>query len=246
VGVQPFGVLQTRIGRTKLTQQRLDATPVRFLAYDLLEQHGEDLRARPLHERRARLEALLAERGPPIVLAGTVSAASWEALARLREDSRARRVEGLMLKSRAAPYATGRQRGAWWKWKIEPFTFDGVLVYAQPGHGRRSSLYTDYTFAVWRGAELVPVAKAYSGLTDAEILEVDRWIRRHTKERFGPVRSVEPAHVFELAFEGINRSARHRSGVALRFPRIARWRRDKPASEADTLESLERLIGSAE
>lgn len=245
IGVQPFGVLQTRIGRTKLTPKLLASTPVRFLVYDLLEQDGTDLRALPLSERRARLEALLAERPPPIVLAGTVPAADWESLARLREESRGRRVEGLMLKSRAAPYGTGRQRGAWWKWKIEPFTFDGVLVYAQPGHGRRSNLYTDYTFAVWRGEELVPVAKAYSGLTDAEILEVDRWIRRHTKERFGPVRSVEPVHVFELAFEGINRSTRHKSGIALRFPRIARWRHDKPAREADTLEALERLIGDA-
>ena len=147
-----------------------------------------------------------------------------------------------MLKRRESAYGTGRTRGAWWKWKIEPFTFDAVLVYAQPGHGRRSSLYTDYTFAVWRGDELVPVAKAYSGLTDAEILQVDRWIRRHTLERFGPVRSVEPVQVFELAFEGINRSTRHKSGVALRFPRIARWRQDKPAHEADTLETLEALI----
>jgi DNA ligase-1 len=176
------------------------------------------------------------------MLGGVVAAGSWAELAALREGSRERRVEGLMLKKRDSPYGTGRTRGAWWKWKIEAYTFDAVMVYAQPGHGRRSNLYTDYTFAVWRGDELVPVAKAYSGLTDAEILQVDRWIRKHTVERFGPVRSVEPVQVFELAFEGINRSTRHKSGVALRFPRIARWRHDKPAREADTLASLEALI----
>jgi DNA ligase-1 len=242
LGVQPFGVLQTRIGRTKPSKKLLDSTPVRFLVYDLLEQAREDLRAQPLAERRARLERLLAEVAPPIMLGGVVQAGSWAELATLREGSRERRVEGLMLKKLDSPYGTGRTRGAWWKWKIEPYTFDAVLVYAQPGHGRRSSLYTDYTFAVWRGDELVPVAKAYSGLTDAEILEVDRWIRKHTRERFGPVRSVEPAQVFELAFEGINRSPRHKSGVALRFPRIARWRHDKPAREADTLATLEALI----
>jgi DNA ligase-1 len=241
-GVQPFGVLQTRIGRTKLSRRLLESTPVRLLVYDLLEQDGDDLRAQPLVERRARLEQLLANVLPPIMVGDVLHAASWDELAQLRAGSRERRVEGLMLKRRESAYGTGRTRGAWWKWKIEPFTFDAVLVYAQPGHGRRSSLYTDYTFAVWRSDELVPVAKAYSGLTDAEILQVDRWIRRHTLERFGPVRSVEPVQVFELAFEGINRSTRHKSGVALRFPHIARWRQDKPAREADTLETLEALI----
>lgn len=243
-GVQPFGVLQTRIGRTKLSKKLLDGTPVRFLVYDLLEQHGQDLRALPLAERRARLERLLADVPPPVMLGGVVASDSWAGLAALRASSRERRVEGLMLKKLDSPYGTGRTRGAWWKWKIEPYTFDAVMVYAQPGHGRRSSLYTDYTFAVWRGDELVPVAKAYSGLTDVEILAVDRWIRKHTVERFGPVRSVEPVLVFELAFEGINRSMRHKSGVALRFPRIARWRQDKPAREADTLASLAALLES--
>jgi DNA ligase-1 len=241
-GVQPFSVLQTRIGRTKLTKKLLESTPVRFLAYDLLEEGGEDLRTTPLAERRARLERVLGGVPPPFMVGGIVAAGSWAELARLREGSRERRVEGLMLKRRDGAYGTGRTRGGWWKWKIEPYTFDAVLVYAQPGHGRRSSLYTDYTFAVWQGESLVPVAKAYSGLTDAEIAEVDRWIRRHTLERFGPVRSVEPVQVFELAFEGINRSTRHKSGVALRFPRIARWRRDKPAREADSLATLEALI----
>jgi DNA ligase-1 len=241
-GVQPFGVLQTRIGRTKLSKKLLESTPVRFLVYDLLEREGADLRAQPIAERRRQLEALLANVAPPVMLGGVVEAATWAELAQLREGARERRVEGLMLKKRDSAYGTGRTRGAWWKWKIEPYTFDAVLVYAQPGHGRRSNLYTDYTFAVWRGDELVPVAKAYSGLTDAEIAEVDRWIRRHTLERFGPVRSVEPLQVFELAFEGINRSTRHKSGVALRFPRIARWRQDKPPREADTLDALVRLI----
>ncbi|MCZ8129675.1 MAG: ATP-dependent DNA ligase [Steroidobacteraceae bacterium] len=242
-GVLPFGVLQTRIGRTKLSKKLLESAPVRFLAYDLLEQDGRDLRSLAIAERRARLDSLRPALPLPLIVGDLVAADSWTELARLREGSRERRVEGLMLKAKSSVYGTGRTRGAWWKWKIEPFTFDGVLVYAQPGHGRRSSLYTDYTFAVWRGTGLVPVAKAYSGLTDAEILEVDRWIRRHTVERFGPVRSVEPVQVFELAFEGINRSTRHKSGIALRFPRIARWRHDKPASEADTLANLEALIG---
>ncbi len=147
-----------------------------------------------------------------------------------------------MLKGLDSAYGTGRARGAWWKWKIDPYTFDAVLLYAHPGHGRRSNLYSDYTFGVWRDGELVPIAKAYSGLTNAEITELDRWIRAHTLERFGPVRSVEPAHVFELAFEGVTRSDRHRAGIALRFPRILRWRKDKPVAEADTLDTLHTLL----
>ena len=171
-----------------------------------------------------------------------VPADSWEALTTLREESRTRAVEGLMLKALNSPYGIGRQRGGWWKWKIEPYSFDGVMLYAQPGHGRRSNLYTDYTFGVWSGAELVPVAKAYSGLSNAEIAELDRWIRAHTTEKFGPVRQVERTQVFELAYEGIAASSRHKSGIALRFPRIARWRTDKPASEADKLSDLLRVL----
>jgi DNA ligase-1 len=171
-----------------------------------------------------------------------VDAADWAALHALRASSRDRRVEGLMLKRRDSAYGTGRERGSWWKWKVDPWTFDGVLLYAQPGHGRRSNLYTDYTFGVWQDGALLPVAKAYSGLTDAEIATLDRWIRAHTTEKFGPVRSVEPTLVFELAFEGIARSSRHKSGLAMRFPRIVRQRHDKPAAEADSLATLSSLV----
>ena len=178
----------------------------------------------------------------PLRVSEEVAGGTWEALAARRDESRARDVEGLMLKRWSSPYRPGRKRGDWWKWKIDPFTVDAVLIYAQPGSGRRASLFTDYTFGVWDGDELVPIAKAYSGLSDEEIDEVDRWVRRHTTERFGPVSAVEPVHVFELGFERIARSTRHKSGVAVRFPRILRWRRDKTAHEADTLETLERMI----
>jgi DNA ligase 1 len=177
-----------------------------------------------------------------IDISEVITAESWEDLAELRAQSRTRSVEGLMLKALEAPYGTGRQRGSWWKWKIEPFSFDGVMLYAQPGHGRRSNLYTDYTFGVWSNDELVPVAKAYSGLSDTEIVELDRWIRAHTTEKFGPVRQVEQTQVFELAYEGIAASSRHKSGVALRFPRILRRRIDKPASEADKLGDLQAVL----
>jgi DNA ligase-1 len=172
----------------------------------------------------------------------TIEVRDWDELARLRRDSRLHGVEGLMLKRRDSAYGVGRRRGDWWKWKINPFTVDAVLIYAQPGSGKRASLLTDYTFGVWDRGELVPVAKAYSGLTNEEIAEMDRWIRRHTVERFGPVRHVEPVHVFELGFEAIAKSTRHRSGIAVRFPRMLRWRKDKPAKEADTLEALQRLL----
>jgi DNA ligase-1 len=173
-----------------------------------------------------------------------VSAASWEELATLRSESRGRRVEGLMLKRLTSAYGVGRKRGDWWKWKIDPFTIDAVLIYAQPGSGRRASLLTDYTFGVWDQGELVPIAKAYSGLSNDEIDEMDRWIRRNTRERFGPVRHVEPVHVFELGFEAIAESSRHRSGIAVRFPRMLRWRKDKKAEEADTLDAVRRLLAS--
>lgn len=240
--VRPFGELQQRIGRKKLSAKILAQTPVQLLAYDLLEQAGTDIRAVPLQERRARLAAVLAASTAGFKISPQIHASSWTELAALRAESRARYVEGLMLKRRDAPYGSGRQRGVWWKWKIEPYTFDGVLIYAQPGRGRRANLLTDYTFAVRDGDELVPVAKAYSGLTDAEILQVDRWIRQNTLQRFGPVRAVQPKLVFELAFEAINESTRHKSGVAVRFPRIARWRTDKPVSEANTLDDLRALL----
>lgn len=240
--IRPFADLQQRIGRKKITPAILKSVPVRFLAYDLLEQGYDDLRMLPLRERRARLEALIAAAPQAIDISSILPAGSWEELAELRAQSRTRGVEGLMLKALEAPYGTGRQRGAWWKWKIEPYSFDAVMLYAQPGHGRRSNLYTDYTFGVWSNGELVPVAKAYSGLSNAEITALDRWIRSHTREKFGPVRSVEPTQVFELAYEGIAASTRHKSGIALRFPRIARRRSDKPAAEANTLADLQAVL----
>jgi DNA ligase 1 len=238
----PFAALQTRIQRRKPGAKTLADTPVRVLAYDLLEHDGEDLRARPLAERRGRLQQLLQDHGDTrIALSPEVRVDDWSHAARVREDARERGVEGLMLKRRDSVYQAGRRRGDWWKWKIDPLTVDAVLVYAQSGHGRRSTLYTDYTFALWDGDTLVPVAKAYSGLDDKEILRLDQWIRGHTLQRFGPVRSVPAEHVFELGFEAVNRSTRHKSGLAVRFPRILRWRHDKPASEADRIETLRAL-----
>ena len=250
----PFSALQQRIGRQKQVAQMARAVPVVFMAYDILEDSGEDIRILPLHERRARLVQLLtpAPGTPSSSAAGVlrvsplVAVESWDDLARRRDDSRSRGVEGLMLKRSASAYGVGRKRGEWWKWKIDPYTIDAVLIYAQPGSGKRASLLTDYTFGVWHEGALVPVAKAYSGLSNEEIGEMDRWIRRHTVERFGPVRHVEPVHVFELGFEGIARSPRHRSGIAVRFPRMLRWRRDKRPEEADTLENVQRLLESVE
>ena len=239
----PFTALQRRIQRRRPGPKVLAATPVRVLAYDLLEQDGQDLRAQPLATRRQRLARLLESLDDGrLRLSPEVVAAGWDGAATLRAQSRGRGVEGLMLKRRDSPYLHGRRRGSWWKWKVDPLTVDAVLVYAQAGHGRRSTLHTDYTFALWNDAGgLVPVAKAYSGLDDREILALDRWIRAHTTARFGPVRQVEPQQVFELGFEGVNRSARHKSGIAVRFPRILRWRTDKPAAEADHLDTLQAL-----
>ncbi len=238
----PFTALQTRIQRRKPGAKILADTPARVLAYDLLELRGEDLRERPLAERRRLLEEVLAQLDGNVVIASPrVQARDWDEAAQLRGQARERGVEGLMLKRADSPYRSGRRRGDWWKWKIDPLTVDAVLLYAQPGSGRRSTLYTDYTFGLWDGDALVPVAKAYSGLGDEEILALDRWIRANTIERFGPVRSVTPHHVFELGFEAVNRSARHKSGIAVRFPRILRWRHDKPAPEADRLDELRAL-----
>jgi DNA ligase-1 len=240
----PFTALQKRIGRLKPGAKSLAEQPVAFLAYDVLEIGGVDWRERPMSERRVALEGIVgALAHPSISLSPAVVADDWPALATLRDSSRERGVEGLMLKRLTSPYRAGRRRGDWWKWKVDPYTLDCVLVYAQAGHGRRATLFTDYTFAVWDGDALVPVAKAYSGLTDVEIDELDRWIRAHTRERFGPVRSVDAVQVFELGFEAIHVSGRHKSGVAVRFPRILRWRRDKPAAEADTLLTLKRMAG---
>jgi DNA ligase 1 len=265
----PFQLLQQRIGRKLLTKKVLADAPVAFLAYDLLEWQGIDIRAQPQHERRRVLEEALAN--GPFDLSPAVSQPDWPALATLREESRGRGVEGFMLKRLDAAYGIGRTKadGVWWKWKIAPLTVDAVLIYAQAGHGRRASVYTDYTFAVWSrppadaaeaqgvveaiarrepaqpGAlQLVPFAKAYSGLTDEEFAQVDKVIRANTLERFGPVRSVKPTMVFELGFEAINRSSRHKSGIAVRFPRMLRIRSDKPLHEADDLVLLERMLAS--
>ncbi|TDR44956.1 DNA ligase-1 [Tahibacter aquaticus] len=238
----PFSALQTRIQRRKPGPKSLAEAPARLLAYDLLELDGADWRERPLAQRRAALQELLT--GLPdarILLSPEVAATDWDEAARCRDTARERGVEGLMLKRSSSVYQAGRRRGDWWKWKLAPLSIDAVLLYAQAGHGRRSTLYTDYTFGLWRGDTLVPVAKAYSGLDDAEILALDKWIRAHTLERFGPVRSVQPLQVFELGFEAVNRSSRHKSGFAVRFPRILRWRQDKPAAEADRLETLQAL-----
>jgi DNA ligase-1 len=222
-----------------------------LLAYDLIEYEGRDLRALPQDKRRALLDDLLREVNHPLLIPSPmIEGDDWPALARLRASARERGVEGMMLKRRDAQYGVGRTKdvGVWWKWKIDPLSIDAVLVYAQRGHGRRASLYTDYTFAVWGGPpgsadrKLVPFAKAYSGLTDAEMARVDAVIRKTTVESFGPVRSVKPTLVFELGFEGIARSTRHKSGVAVRFPRMLRWREDKPVEEADTLQTLEALL----
>jgi ATP-dependent DNA ligase len=237
----PFAQMQRRIGRKVLGNKILAEVPVVLVAYDLLELGGEDIRERPIEWRRARLEEVAAG-NDRLVVSPVVRASSWEELAGMRQESRARGVEGLMLKRYGSPYRVGRRRGDWWKWKIEPYAVDAVLIYAQPGSGRRASLFTDYTFGVWDGAELVPFAKAYSGLTDEEIRKVDAFVRRNTLERFGPVHVVKPELVFELAFEGIQRSPRHRSGIAVRFPRMARWRTDKKAAEADTLETVRALL----
>jgi DNA ligase-1 len=239
----PFAALQTRIGRHTVPRRLLAEAPVRLVAYDLPEAGGSDLRAAPLAGRRAALAGLVgAAAGAPVTLSPALDFATWPGLAALRRTARAAGAEGLMLKRLGSPYTGGRRRGDWWKWKLDPFAVDAVMVYAQAGHGRRAALFTDYTFAVRSGNELVPVAKAYSGLTDAEFAEITRWVRGHTLERFGPVRRVVPELVFEIGFEGVQHSPRHKSGVALRFPRMLRWRRDKTVADIDTLDTLRALI----
>lgn len=242
-----FQDLQSRIGRKNPSKVALRKAPVAFMVYDLLEFAGEDLRWRPMSERRGKLEQLVTELGQisGLMLSDSVEAKDWVGLERIRAESRKRGTEGLMLKNKQSSYKVGRTRGGWWKWKVDPYIVDAVMIYAQPGHGRRADLYTDYTFAVWKGEELVTFTKAYSGLTDAEIREVDAWVRKHTIGRRGPVRFVKPELVFEIAFEGIARSGRHKSGIALRFPRMKRWRKDKPAFEADHFSTLEAMLQSS-
>jgi DNA ligase-1 len=249
----PFADLQKRIGRKTISAKMLGELPAVLVAYDLLEEEGVDLRALPQHERRVLLEALVKSTAKAqLRISPLIHAASWQALEKIRTESRARGVEGMMVKAMSAQYGVGRTKnvGTWWKWKVDPYSIDAVLIYAQAGHGRRASLYTDYTFAVWDADEkgerrLVPFAKAYSGLTDAEIAVVDNAIRKTTVEKFGPVRSVKPTMVFEIGFEGIQLSTRHKAGIAVRFPRILRKREDKTIDDADSLDTLKGLLAAA-
>lgn len=248
-GQQPmsFNHLQKRLGRKRVGPKLMAENPVHFLAYDLLEHGGQDIREYPLHHRHQLLTDLLATHAAAhgsshISYSQPMSVDTFEQLQTLRSKARSHRAEGLMLKALESPYLVGRKRGYWWKHKVDPMTLDAVLIYAQAGSGKRANLFTDYTFALWQGETLVPFAKAYSGLDDQEIATLDRWIRRHTQERFGPVRSVEPVHVFEIGFEGIAQSKRHKSGISVRFPRILRWRHDKPTHEADSLEAAMALL----
>jgi DNA ligase-1 len=240
----PFSQLQTRINRKNITRRLLEQCPVHFFAFDLLEKEGRDIRQKSLEDRREELSQLLNPviNQAPVSISPRVEASDWMHVERLRQAARDHATEGLMIKHRHSQYGVGRSRNGWWKWKVDPLTIDAVLIYAQRGHGRRASLYSDYTFAVWQNEQLVPFAKAYSGLSDREIREVDRFIRQNTQEKFGPVRSVTPQLVFEIAFEGISESPRHKSGIAVRFPRIHRWRQDKTTTEANSLEDLHHLL----
>jgi DNA ligase-1 len=263
----PFNALQKRLGRKRVTKKLMAENPVHFIAYDLIEQQGQDIRDKPLGDRRQQLEALVQSMQPQdtptaqtpreaakttedcrVSITESLDFETFEDLQAWRGRSRDYGAEGLVIKARHSPYLVGRKRGYWWKYKVEPMTLDAVLIYAQAGSGKRANLFTDYTFALWDGGEdagdrqLISFAKAYSGLDNKEIEELDRWIRRHTIERFGPVRSVKPTYVFEIGFEGIAESSRHKSGIAVRFPRILRWRKDKPIDEADTLHTAMELL----
>jgi DNA ligase-1 len=240
----PFSDLQKRIGRKTVPKKLLADAPVILRAYDLLEHGGEDIRAQPFASRRAALQVVLAQVPPeaPLRLSPEIDFDTWEELRALRETSRERQAEGVMLKRRDSPYRDGRKKGDWWKWKVDPLTIDAVMIYAQQGHGRRANLFTDFTFAVRDGEALVPFTKAYSGLSDAEFNRITAWVRKNTLERYGPVRQVRPEHVFEIAFEGIQKSPRHKSGVALRFPRMSRWRHDKSVDQANTLDDLKAML----
>jgi DNA ligase-1 len=244
-GVLPFHLLQKRIGRKVVSDKIKKEVPVSIIAYDVLEWEENDIRSMPLTGRYEILSDLVNRIQSPLLrLSAPITCYDWETVAATRQQARAVNAEGIMLKHKSSSYQTGRKRGEWWKWKLDPFSIDAVMIYAMSGSGRRANLYTDYTFAVWKNNELVPFAKAYSGLTDVEIQELDRWIKQNTIEKFGPVRSVHPVMVFELGFEGINYSSRHKSGVAVRFPRILRWRKDKVPQEADSLETLCALISN--
>lgn len=239
-----FQHLQKRIGRKSVGKKLIKDVPVVFMAYDLLELNGEDLRQRPFAERRALLGNLVsASKSDHMILSDTIEFNQWDKLRELIKEARDRKTEGFMLKNLHSPYRNGRKKGDWWKWKVDPYTIDAVMTYAQRGHGRRANLFTDFTFGLWNEqGELVTFTKAYSGLTDTDFQEISRWVRRNTLERFGPVNAVTPTHVFEIAFEGIQESKRHKSGVALRFPRILRWRKDKKPEEANTLQDIKQLL----
>ena len=240
---QNFSYLQKRLGRKRVTQKVIDENPTHFIAYDLLEYGGQDIRSHPLSDRRQRLTELLTAADPQwLSLSQAMPFQSLDALKQLRDRAREKGAEGLIVKAIDSPYLVGRKRGYWWKYKVDPMSLDAVLIYAQAGTGKRANLFTDYTFALWNGDELTPFAKAYSGLDNKEIDELDKWIRRHTVEKFGPVRSVEPIYVFEIGFEGIAQSKRHKSGISVRFPRILRWRKDKPVKEADTIQAALELL----
>jgi DNA ligase 1 len=239
----PFAALQTRIGRKNITKKQLTEAPVGFIAYDLLEYLGEDIRYKPITERRALLENIIAQTNHPAIhISPVIQFDNWQQLRDIRSGARDMGSEGIMLKRKNSPYQVGRKRGDWWKWKIDPLTIDAVMIYAQKGHGRRSNLYTDYTFAVKDGDKLVSFTKAYSGLTDKEFAQVDAFVKRNSIEKFGPVRTVKPELVFEIAFEGIAASNRHKSGVALRFPRMSKWRQDKKPDEINTLDDLKEMM----
>jgi DNA ligase 1 len=239
----PFAALQTRIGRKNITKKQLTEAPVGFIAYDLLEYLGEDIRYKPITERRALLENIIAQTNHPAIhISPVIPFDNWQQLRDIRSGARDMGSEGIMLKRKNSPYQVGRKRGDWWKWKIDPLTIDAVMIYAQKGHGRRSNLYTDYTFAVKDGDKLVSFTKAYSGLTDKEFAQVDAFVKRNSIEKFGPVRTVKPELVFEIAFEGIAASNRHKSGVALRFPRMSKWRQDKKPDEINTLDDLKEMM----
>jgi len=245
-GEQPlnFNILQKRIGRKKVSKSLIEKSPVILIAYDLLEVQGKDIRNQKLGLRRSKLKKLinLIPNNLPIKLSEEIESNTWRDLSLKREASRSHNAEGIMLKNRNNDYSSGRKKGVWWKWKLDPLTIEGVLIYAQAGHGRRANLYTDYTFAIWDGNQLVPFTKAYSGLKDEEFRRITSWVRKNTIQKFGPVRQVPPELVFEIAFEGIHESTRHKSGVALRFPRMLRWRHDKLAKDADKLEDLKAFL----
>ena len=239
----PFALLQTRIGRKNITKKNLQETPITFFAYDLLEYNHEDWRNKPLTERRKKLEEIILPlTNPAIILSPVINFSNWDELAALRKTSRENGAEGFMIKRKSSIYQVGRKTGDWWKWKIDPLVIDCVMIYAEKGSGRRSNLYTAYTFAVKNDDKLIPFTRAYSGLTDKEFNEVDAFVKRNAIEKFGPVRTVKPELVFEIAFEGIAASNRHKSGVALRFPRINRWRKDKKPDEINTLEDLKKML----